>query len=120
MFNIDNDKKSIGALHSQGGTDYKMEKLPPFDPSLEELKVYEGKYFCEELETFYTIVVKDSAMYAMHKNLKDIKFSPAEDDTFSGDIYFMREAAFKRNTEGQVNAFYVSNGRTKGVLFNKQ
>jgi CubicO group peptidase (beta-lactamase class C family) len=120
VFSIDDDGKSIGALHTQGGTDYEMEKLPPFDPSLKELKVYEGKYFSEELETFYTIVVKDSAMYAVHKNLKDIKFSPVEDDTFSGDIFFMTEAAFKRDTEGQVNAFSVSNGRTKGVLFNKQ
>jgi len=120
VFSIDDDGKSIGALHSQGGTDYEMEKLPPFDLSLEELKVYEGKYFSKELETFYTIVVKDSAMYAVHKNLKDIKFSPVEYDTFSGDIYFMTEAAFKRDTEGQVNAFSVSNGRTKGVLFNKQ
>ena len=120
VFSIDDDGKSIGALHTQGGTDYEMEKLPPFDPSLKELKVYEGKYFSEELETFYTIVVKDSAMYAVHKNLKDIKLSPVEDDTFSGDIFFMTEAAFKRDTEGQVNAFSVSNGRTKGVLFNKQ
>lgn len=120
VFNMDEDGKSIGAVHTQGGTDYELEKLSPFNPSLAELKVYEGKYFSEELETFYTIIVKDSAMYAIHKNLKDIKFSPIEDDTFSGDVYFMNEAAFKRDSKGQVNAFTVSNGRTKGVLFNKQ
>ena len=120
VFNMDGDGKSIGAIHSQGGTDYEMVKLPPFDPSLEDLKVYEGKYFSEELETFYTIKVKDSVMYAVHKNLKDIKFSPVEDDTFSGNVFFMQKAAFKRDTEGEVNGFSVSNGRTKGVLFNKQ
>jgi CubicO group peptidase (beta-lactamase class C family) len=120
VFKMDDDGKSIGALHKQGGKEFEMEKLPPFNLSTDQLKAYEGKYFCEELETFYTIVVKDTVMYAMHRNLKDIAFSPVENDAFKGDIYFMRNVVFKRNTKGKVNAFSVSNGRTKGIHFKKQ
>jgi len=120
VFKLNDDGKSVGALHKQGGKDYEMIKLPPFDPSLDDLKVYEGKYFCDELETFYTIVVKDTAMYAMHRNLKDITFSPIENDTFKGDVFFMNEVAFIRDSNGEVNAFSVSNGRTKGIYFKKQ
>ena len=120
VFKLNDDGKSVGALHKQGGKDYEMIKLPPFDPSLYDLKVYEGKYFCDELETFYTIVVKDTAMYAMHRNLKDITFSPIENDTFKGDVFFMNEVAFIRDPNGEVNAFSVSNGRTKGIYFKKQ
>ena len=120
VFKLNDDGKSVGALHKQGGKDYEMIKLPPFDPSLDDLKVYEGKYFCDELETFYTIVVKDTAMYAMHRNLKDITFSPIENDTFKGDVFFMNEVAFIRDPNGEVNAFSVSNGRTKGIYFKKQ
>jgi len=120
VFKLNDDGKSVGALHKQGGKDYEMIKLPPFDPSLEDLKAYEGKYFCDELETFYTIVVKDTAMYAMHRNLKDITFSPIENDTFKGDVFFMNEVAFIRDSNGKINAFSVSNGRTKGIHFKKQ
>ena len=59
-------------------------------------------------------------MYAMHRNLKDITFSPIENDTFKGDVFFMNEVAFIRDPNGEVNAFSVSNGRTKGIYFKKQ
>lgn len=120
IFKLNDDGESVGALHKQGGKVYEMIKLPPFDPSLDALKAYEGKYYCDELETFYTIVVKDTAMYAMHRNLKDITFSPIEDDTFKGDVFFMNEVTFIRDSNGKVNAFSVSNGRTKGIHFQKQ
>lgn len=120
VFKLNDDGESVGALHKQGGKVYEMIKLPPFDPSLDALKAYEGKYYCDELETFYTIVVKDTAMYAMHRNLKDITFSPIEDDTFKGDVFFMNEVTFIRDSNGKVNAFSVSNGRTKGIHFQKQ
>jgi hypothetical protein len=120
VFKLDDDGKSIGAMHKQGGKEFQMEKLLPFNPSPNVLKTYEGKYFCEELETFYTVIVKDTVMYATHRNLKDIAFSPVENDVFKGDIYFMRNVVFKRDTKGIVNAFSVSNGRTKGVHFKKQ
>lgn len=120
VFRLDNDGNSISALHSQGGKDYEMDKLAVFDPTPDELKIYEGKYFCDELETFYTIVVKDSAMFATHRNLKDIKFSPVEFDTFNGDVFFMSEVEFERDSKGNINAFEISNGRTKGIHFKKQ
>ena len=120
VFKLDKDGKSISATHTQGGKDFEMDKLPAFDPSLDDLKKYEGKYFCEELETFYTVIVKDNAMYATHKNLKDIKFTPIEIDAFKGDVSFMNTVEFKRGSKGGVNAFSVSNGRTKGILFKKQ
>jgi len=120
VFNTDDEGKSTGAIHTQGGTDYDLTLLPPFDPSLSEMEMYTGTYLSEELETFYTIRVKDSAMIAEHRNLKDIKLSPTEEDTFSGDVYFIGEMAFKRNSSGEVEAFTVSNGRTKGIYFEKQ
>ena len=51
--------------------------------------------------------------------MKDIKLSPTDIDTFSGSIYFMGEVAFKRNANREIYAFTISNGRTKGVLFER-
>ncbi len=120
VFEMNEVGESISAIHTQGGSNTVMEKLPPYDPTVDQLHAFEGKYLSEELETFYTIVVKDSILYAEHKNLKDIVLSPIEDDTFSGDVFFMGEVAFKRDSKGMINEFTVSNGRTKGIQFAKQ
>jgi CubicO group peptidase (beta-lactamase class C family) len=109
-----------GAIHTQGGTDYELTKLPPFNPSIEEMSAYEGKFFSEEVETFYKIEVKDSILVASHRNMDDIKLSPTEDDTFGGNVFFMSEVAFQRDAKGVITGFNVSNGRTKGILFEKQ
>ena len=94
--------------------------MEPFDPSFESLAEYTGKYFSEELETFYTIVVEDSTLTALHRNMEKIKLTPSDIDSFSGSVYFMGEVTFKRNDEGSIVALTVSNGRTKGILFTRQ
>ena len=120
VFHSSVESKSSSALHTQNGKDYELTRIPDFNPSFTDLEDYTGKYFCEELETFYTILVKDSSLFAVHRNLKDIKLSPIEDDTFSGDVFFMGEVAFKKSEKGDINAFTVSNGRTKGIYFQRQ
>lgn len=120
LFHLLKDGKSDEAVHTQGGSDLILHRLAPFDPPMNELQKYTGKYFSDELETFYTIVVKDSTLMAEHRNLKNIKLSPTEDDTFSGDVFFMGEVEFKKDKNGNVNAFTVSNGRTKGIYFQKR
>ncbi|MCO4822407.1 MAG: beta-lactamase family protein, partial [Flavobacteriaceae bacterium] len=119
-FNLDSEDISNTAVHVQGGSDFELVRIPDFDPSLEELEMYTGKFYCDELETFYTLKIKDSSLIAEHRNLKSIKLEPTEDNTFSGDIFFMSEVAFKKDENGSISAFTVGNGRTKGILFTKQ
>jgi CubicO group peptidase (beta-lactamase class C family) len=120
VFHSDADGNYTNATHTQGGSDLVLIKMPPFDPSPEALAEYSGRYFSEELETFYTLTVKDSVLTAMHRNLEDIELTPVKPDHFNGSIYFIGELAFERNASGAVAAFTVSNGRTKGVLFERQ
>jgi CubicO group peptidase (beta-lactamase class C family) len=107
-------------IHTQGGQDYELERLPPYEASLDELTEYSGKYFSEELETFYTIKLKDSTLIAELRNFEDIELNTAEKDNFSADVFFIQEMVFKRNGQGAINGFEISNGRTKGVSFDKQ
>ena len=120
VFNSDDDGNYNSATHTQGGSDIELTKLPPFDPNPEALADYTGRYFSEELETFYTISVKDSALIASHRNMEDIDLTPGDVDSFSGSVFFMGEVAFIRNSKGMVTAMTVSNGRTKGILFERQ
>ncbi len=120
LFHLIKDNKSEEAVHTQGGSELMLKRLPPYAPALSELQKFTGEYFSEELETFYTIVVKDSFLIAEHRNMKDIKLTPTEDDTFSGDVFFLGEVAFKKDKAGKVNGFTVSNGRTKGIYFQRR
>lgn len=119
IFSQDEEGKYNKAVHTQGGTDFDFVRIKGFDPSIGELQAFTGRYFSDELETFYTIIVKDSMLVAQHRNVEDIELTPTEKDSFNGSVYFMNEVAFQRNALGKIDAFTVSNGRTKGILFER-
>ena len=120
LFKKDADGNVNLVIHSQGGEDYELERLPPYEASLSELTEYSGKYFSKELETFYTIKLKDSTLIAKLRNFEDIELNTAEKDNFSADAFFIQEMVFNRDEQGAINGFEISNGRTKGVSFEKQ
>ena len=119
QFVANQEGEYTSATHTQGGSNIEFSRLPPFNPSMEELAEYTGRYFSEELETFYNIVIKDSTLIANHRNMEVITLTPADTDGFSGDIFFLNEVEFKRNSAGNIEGLTVSNGRTKGILFNR-
>lgn len=49
----------------------------------------------------------------------EVKLTPLEKDSFKGDVYFINELSFTRDERGKVIGFTVSNGRTRGILFEK-
>ncbi len=108
-----------GATLTADGADYEFNKLAGFDPSEEELQAYVGKYYSRELETVYTISIKEGQLVAQIYGLEDIELSPAEEDSFTGSEFFVSEMTFKRNPQGRVSGFEVGNGRTKGVAFER-
>ncbi len=120
VFNTAADGTTNAAAFSQGPANYTLERIPPFNPNAEEIQGYTGRYFCDELETFYTLKVVDSTLTATHKNMKDINLTPLEQDSFTTSVFFMQEVSFKRDDSGSVIGFQVANGRTKGIDFVKQ
>ena len=53
--------ESNKAVHTQGGSDFELVRIAGFEPSLEELEMYTGKFYCDELETFFNIYVQYGA-----------------------------------------------------------
>lgn len=90
-----------------------------WEPSEEEMKQYAGKYFSEELQTFYTVAQKDSSLVLQHYRLDDMNMTPGDKDSFSAG-FPIAEIQFIRNDQGEVTGFKASNGRTRGVLFEKE
>lgn len=89
-----------------------------FDPSVSDLRAYEGRYFSEELLTFYSVAVKDSTLVLQHRRRDDITLTPTEEDTFSGE-FPVREVRFTRGDDGAVTGFEAADGRTRGVEFRR-
>ena len=52
-------------------------------PTPEQLAAYTGRYFSEELETFYTFVVEDDALILQHRRMDDRSLSTAEEHGFA-------------------------------------
>ena len=108
------------ATHYQGGQDLPLSRLPPWAPTADMLEAYAGRYYSAELETFYALVVKDTALVAQHRRVEDdITLTPKSEDEFTGGVYFIREVEFVRSDDGAVTGFLLSNGRTRGVMFER-
>ena len=83
------------------------------------MEEFTGRYFSEEIETVYDIVIEDSSLMLKNYQLADdIKLSPGSVDTFSAG-YPIAEVDFVRNEAGEITGFNASNGRTRNVYFKK-
>ena len=85
-------------------------------PTIAELAGFEGRYFSEELETFYTLALEDTALVLHHRRLAMATLTAGEKDTFSGGGFTF---SFERDRNGQVIGFYLANGRTRDVRFER-
>lgn len=88
-------------------------------PSVEDIAAYSGKYFSEELETYYSIVLNDSNNLVLrHRRIEDNLLKEAKPDMFNGSMP-ISVINFVRDNQGQVTGFKASNGRTTDVWFAK-
>ena len=120
IFHTNDQGEVTGAVHSQGGTDYQLEAVPPYEPSLETLMSYEGRYYSSELDVFYKLEVHDSTLVLGIRNTKEIELSVIKEDVYKGDVFFIGELAFVKDPAGRVKGFTLANGRTRGINFVKQ
>jgi len=118
-FLTDDQGKVTGAVHSQGGAEYELEAVPPYEPSLEELQACTGRYFSKELDVFYRLEIKDSSLVILIRNTPEIELSAIKEDVYKGNVFFIGELEFLKDNRDRVKGFNVSNGRTKGIGFER-
>lgn len=119
-FHQDKDGKvETLTLHQNGNHLAKRVQEAPWTPGASELTTYAGRYFSSELETFYELVVKDSNLVVQHRRMDDISLTPTKKDSFRAG-YPIAELSFVRNDAGDITALEASNGRTRGIRFEKR
>jgi hypothetical protein len=85
-------------------------------PTVDDLGAFVGRYFSQELETFYTITLEEERLVLQHRRMNDRDLNPRDVDAFAGGGL---QVSFERDRNEQVIGLYVSNGRTRGVRFER-
>jgi len=93
-------------------------KEPRWQPAPEALAAFTGRYYSPELETFYTVTVKDSQLVVSHRRLGDFALKPgAKENQFSASRFPLRTVEFVK--QGRRVDMRVSNGRVRNLLFER-
>ncbi len=85
-------------------------------PTLEDLGAFVGRYFSQEVETFYTVTVEEDRLVLQQRRMDDRNLNPRAVDTFARGAL---EVSFERDRNGKVIGFYMSTGRTREVRFER-
>jgi len=83
-----------------------------------DFEVLAGRYFSEELETFYTLVVEEERLIVRHRQAPDATLEPEGIDTFIGGPP-LTSITFQRDDDGQVIGFRGSLGNARGIWFDR-
>ncbi|MCZ6857631.1 MAG: serine hydrolase, partial [Gemmatimonadetes bacterium] len=105
----------------QGGGENRATRLADdseeeWAPTVEDLGAFVGRYFSEEIETFYTVTLEEDRLVLQQRRMDDGNLNPRAVDTFAGGGM---EVSFERDRNGHVIGFYMSNGRAREVRFER-
>ena len=119
-FDFDADGTTSTGTLVQSGLEIAMRRVDRAGLAEGALAAFVGRYYSEELETFYEVAVADGGLVLHHIEMAEpLAMQHTDGDQFSTEVIFLNTIAFERSGGGAVTGFTVSNGRTKGVRFGK-
>jgi CubicO group peptidase (beta-lactamase class C family) len=94
-------------------------ETPPEQPSLTEQQYseYEGRYYSEELDVYYSWVFKEGTLFFRVGRLGEIPVNFTKMDEFSPGGGYLIE--FIRNSDNEISAFTFSSGSVRKLVFQK-
>ena len=107
-------------LHQNGNHRANRLLEPAWEPSEEDIKMYQGRYFSAELEVFYTLAVNEEGnLVLQHRRIDDLPLKAESKDEFTA-AFPIPQLKFLRDENGVVTGFEASSGRSTGIVFEKQ
>ena len=89
----------------------------PPRPSAAELAAYVGTWVSQELDTRYTLSVRDGTLVAEHWRHGTIVLTPRAADAFASNQWFFQPVRFVRDDAGSVSEMLVGAGRARNLRF---
>jgi CubicO group peptidase (beta-lactamase class C family) len=114
-FNTAADGAVEGITFQQGGD---HPGKPVVEKASVDLASFTGRYFSEELETYYDLSVEDGKLVIRHRRFGPVALTHTNGDNFSGTLP-VTQVAFRRDEQGNVTGFDAGNGRARGIIFKK-
>jgi CubicO group peptidase (beta-lactamase class C family) len=111
------------STHEAGGATVTGERIASdsLEPKTNNLEAFQGVYWSDELETQYTIKLKDGKITAEHIRHGTIDLLPTKKpDQFSTREWFMEQVKFQRDPSNHVTGMTLGGGRLTGVLFERK
>jgi Beta-lactamase len=87
-------------------------------PAAAQLAEYAGIYYSEELDTRYTVIVKDDKLVVRRRKFEDAKLTPSSADDFT--VANVGSIKFTRDAQKRVSGFELNAGRVRHLRFSKE
>lgn len=94
----------------------KIDTLP--EKSL-NLEAYVGKYYSDELDTYYTISQGGNTLVARHHLNGNIRLTYIDENFFKGDKWYFSWVKFETSDNMEINEFQITNERVRNIRFIK-
>ena len=105
---------------TQGGQTIEGRRVGTKPDATVDLTQYVGVYDSPELETTYTLVLRNDTLVAEHVRHDPITLAQVGTDRFVANAWFFGTANFTRDASGEVTGMRVSSGRVRNLLFVKR
>jgi CubicO group peptidase (beta-lactamase class C family) len=113
-FNTAADGAAEGITFQQDGARHPGKRA--VEKAAVDLTSYAGRYFSEELETFYDLSVEGGNLVIRHRRFGPVALTYTSGDTFSGTLP-VSQLVFRRDAQGTVTGFEAGNGRARDITF---
>jgi len=87
-------------------------------PTPAQLAEYAGNYYSEELDTRYTVILKDDRLVIRRRKFEDTSLTPTFTDAFSNSDF--GRLRFIRDSAKRVSGFELNAGRVRHLQFSKE
>jgi CubicO group peptidase (beta-lactamase class C family) len=84
-----------------------------------DLSEYSGKYYSKELETFYSLVLKEGKIVAQHPRHSDKSLEVLDRDFLTSHEWFMKKIKVMRDAQQKILGIKVSSTRSRDIWFEK-
>jgi len=116
-FNTAADSAVEGITFQQDGAQHPGKRVAE-KAAVVDLANYAGRYFSEELETFYDLSVEGGQLTIRHRRFGPVALTHTSGDSFSATLP-VSQVVFRRDAQGNVIEFVAGNGRARDIVFKK-
>lgn len=89
------------------------------NPTKSYLTQFVGKYYSKELETIYTVTLKDTTLFASHFINGELALKPMNGNVFEGGEWWFDKIQFIKNEKNTITGFNLKLDRIKHLEFTK-